>query len=114
MSTINSNAVIEACIGRVVEDSKIRFKKVKKIDAVMSLVNWVFMSALLLMSIYWLGFGSGYADAFPLHHEISVKIIHAMPGQAEYIQSLLDDQGYVSLWQIRDITDRMAAQYGIK
>lgn len=72
-------------------------------DSVLYLAFGLILTALLIGSIYWLFAGSGFAQISPAQHSLVVTLLHALPGQADQVQSLLDQQGYVSLWQAREL-----------
>lgn len=64
----------------------------------------VLFTASLALSIYWMVFNSGLVVMAPGIHKHMVSIAYMYPGQSEHVQKLLTKQGFLSLWQIRDIS----------
>lgn len=111
---MDTEQVITAYVDQMAEDSRRRFERAKRIDALAGPLMWALILSALSLSVYWLGFGSGLAEVFPVQHKLMVTMLYDMPGQSEQIQALLNEQGYVSLWQVHDITGRLISDYGIR
>ncbi len=80
-----------------------------KLDAIAHTGIGILFLASFALLIYWLWFDSGFAVLAPEQHRFMASIAFMYPGQAENVQDLLNDQGFLSLWQIRDITTNVSA-----
>ena len=76
---------------------------------------FLLLLALATLAFYmaWILFLDGLAVMSPRYHETLVALAQVLPGQTDHIQTLLNEQGYVSLWQLRKVNDSVFNSLGI-
>lgn len=84
----------------------------RRIDRFLSGLSGILSVGVAVLAFYWLIFGGGVASAFPEYHRLMVSLLLHLPDQADHVQSLINCQGYLSLWQIQEITEQLTTTNG--
>ncbi len=100
-------------IATILADSQKKIELSKRFDAIFlpSIVVLIISSFALLG--YWTTMGSGLSVMFPELHKLMVTGSYMLPGQSEHVQGLLNDQGYITLWQFREMTTSVSEDMGL-